>query len=376
MPTINDISTQEGTRVPTRRTVPQPDGVRTPAEFVALMRHLQRWSGLTLPELEARMVNAPVLLPGGLAGMLGGSTLPHRELVSAFITACGCVPEVRADWMRAYAEVASPSPGPGPLPTAEPATALEPSVPPSPEKAQPEEQAKQHRPRHRKNSGKRRHLRTRSLSPLVAAPAFITVVVIAVAMFTALDGPGEKENRRSGELSASGSAPPNTGWYFVQPETAVSAGNCLTILPDDQFTPTLSQDGCDEEDRLQRMRFESHSNGTYTVQAHTNKDQLWCLTLDGPNDGARLHLSACDSGSKWQRFTLERAKPQARTTPDKSDSQPAPLYNLRSPETRQDDMCVGIDSSHPGTVHAVHTACTKTTIWGYTLVPTMAPAGT
>ncbi|GAA2403910.1 hypothetical protein GCM10010191_09440 [Actinomadura vinacea] len=358
--------------MPTRRAVPQPDDVRTPAEFVALMRQLQHWSGLSLEELEARTANIHALPPDGLAGMLDGGTLPSPDLVSAFISACGCVPEIQAEWLRVHTRVASPSPDSEPRPPAKPAAASEPTVPPPPDKTQPEEQAKRRRPRHRKSSAKRTR---RSLSPLVAAPAFITVAVIGVAMFTALDDDsGKNENKHSGELSAS--APPTTGWYFVQPETAVSAGNCLTILPDDQFAPTLSQDKCDDEDRLQRIRLETHSNGTYVVQARTNKDQLWCLTLDTPNDGARLHLSVCDSGNKWQRFNLERTKPQAQTTAQQGTSQPTPLYNLQSAQTRRNEMCVGIDSSHPGTIHAVHTTCTKTTIWGYTFVPTMAPAGT
>jgi hypothetical protein len=397
MPSINGISTQEGSRAPVRRTVPRPDGVRTPAEFVAVMRDLQRWSGLTLQELEARTAIAPVLFPGGLVSLLGGSSLPRRELVSAFISACGCVPEVQAEWMLAHARVESANADPG-TPD-KPAAVLESPVPPSPEQAQPEEQPRQHRPRHRKSPPRRVHSRKerspkrdhprpveqaagpdhsrgrRPLTPLVAAPAFITVAVIGAAMLNGLadDDSGGKENKHKGQLSAS--APPSTGWYSIQPESAASVGNCLTVLPDDEFKPTLSQDKCDDEDRLQRFRLEARSNGTYVVQANTNEDRLWCLTLDAPKDGSLLHPSACDNKNELQRFNLETAKPEGQTAARNGTSQPAPLFNLLSAETRQSGMCVGIDSLHSGTVQAVHTTCAKTSIWGYTFVPTTPPAG-
>ncbi len=365
MPTTNSISTQEGAKVPGRRAVPQPDGVRDAAGFIALMRALQRWSGLSLAELEARMGSAPVLLPEGLAGMLGGSKLPRREVVSAFISACGCVPEVQADWMRAYARISGTAPAPSP----EAAFA-----PPPSQEAPPEEPEKRARPRHRKPGGKRRQKRTRrSLSPLAAAPAFVTVAVIAVAMLTGSgDDSGKADGGHGGKRPTA--APPGTGWYAVQPETATSVGDCLAIFPDDQFAPTLSQDQCDEEDALQRFWLEPDSGGIYVIKAYTVKEQLWCLTLDAPSDGARLHLKACDKASKWQRFALQAAEPPSSGKAGDGTSQPVPLFELRPGETREKGMCVGIDSSHSGTVQAVHTACSKSAVWGYSFIQTVAPA--
>ncbi|WP_161790967.1 ricin-type beta-trefoil lectin domain protein [Actinomadura welshii] len=380
MPTINDTSLEEGTKTSGRRTVPQPNDVRGAAEFIAMMRRLQRWSGLSLQELEARTAQAPVLMPGGLAGILGGSTLPRREVVSAFVSACGCVPEVQAEWMRAYARVSSPSPRPSAVApaklvaSAKPVAAPEPPVPPPPEKRQAEEQPKR-RPRHRKSSGRRDRSARRSLSPLVAAPAFITVAVVAIAMVTALgDDSGKHENKESGKPSLA--SPPGNGWYSIQPEASVSVGNCLTILPDDQFAPTLSLEECDEEDDLQRFWLETHTANTHVVQGHTVDGRLWCLTLDAPGEGSRLHLTACDEANKWQRFNLEATRPQGETAAGKGTSQPTPLFNLRSPETRQNGMCVGIDSARKGSIQAMHTTCTKTGIWGYSFVQTTPPAGT
>jgi hypothetical protein len=209
----------------------------------------------------------------------------------------------------------------------------------------------------------------------VAAPAFITVAVVAIAMVTALgDDSGKNEDKNDGKPSVA--TPPGNGWYSIQPEASVSVGNCLTILPDDQFAPTLSLEECDEEDDLQRFWLETHPDNRYVVQGHTVDGELWCLTLDAPGEGSRLHLTACDEASKWQRFNLEATKPQGGTAAGSGTSQPAPLFNLRSPETRQNGMCVGIDSARSGSIQAVHTACSKTGIWGYSFVSTAAPAGT
>lgn len=438
MPTINGVSPQKGPTEAPRRTAPQPDDARTPAAFLAVMRDLQRWSGLSVEELETRTAHAPVLLPGGLAGMLGGDALPRRELVSAFISACGCVPEVQAEWIRAYERVATGNADP-PRPVDKPAV-LEPPVPASPEKAQPEEQPgeqpkeqakqqpkqqpKQHRARHRKPSRTSGAFRAvsapmtsasgapspdtppdtppgtppgpaprrapgagpgaspkgggprgrRSLAPLVAAPAFVTAGVIALAMLSGLGGGdgGEKkpqpEKSRAGEPSAA--VPPSTGWYSIQPETAEQVGNCLTILPDDQFEPTLSQDKCDEQDHQQRFRVETRPDGSYTFKAYTNENEFWCLTLDAPTEGARLHLNECEDSNRWQRFHVEGAKPQSGAAVDDVTSEPAPLFDLKAGETRGDEMCVGIDPDHPGSVQAVHTSCAKSAIWGYSFVQT------
>jgi hypothetical protein len=372
MPTTNSISTQEGTKVPGRRAVPQPDGVSDAAGFIALMRRLQRWSGLSLAELEARMGSAHVLLPEGLAGMLGGSALPRREVVSAFISACGCVPEVQADWMRAYARVSGTSPAPSPAPSAE-AAAFTPRPSREAPQEEPEVPEKRSRPRHRKSAGKRRHQRTRrSLSPLAAAPAFVTVLVIAVAMLTGTgDDSGKPEGKQDGKRPTA--TPPGNGWYGMQTETSTSVGDCLSIFPDNEFAPTLSQEQCDEEDPLQRFWLEPDAGGVYAIKAYTVKEQLWCLTLDAPNDGARLHLKACDEASKWQRFTLQATEPPSSGKARDKTSQPSPLFALRAAETRDKGMCVGIDSSNTGTVQAVHTACTKAGVWGYSFIPTVSP---
>ncbi|KAB2341911.1 hypothetical protein, partial [Actinomadura rudentiformis] len=71
------------------------------------MRRLHAWSGLSLPELETRLLAVGILVPGGLGGLLGGDVLPRRELVAAFVTACGCTGETLEAWLRARDRVGS-----------------------------------------------------------------------------------------------------------------------------------------------------------------------------------------------------------------------------------------------------------------------------
>ncbi|WP_131763589.1 helix-turn-helix domain-containing protein, partial [Actinomadura fibrosa] len=93
--------------MPATRAVPRPEEAGDAAAFLALLRRLQRWSGLPVEELEARVRAAGVLIPGGLSGLLGGDVLPSREAVVAFVTACGLVPEEREKWTDAHDRIGS-----------------------------------------------------------------------------------------------------------------------------------------------------------------------------------------------------------------------------------------------------------------------------
>ncbi|MET7336745.1 hypothetical protein [Nonomuraea sp. NPDC005650] len=85
-----------------------PPGPRTPAEFVAGLRRLKAWSGLTYRQLEARATAAGDCLPySTLASAFGRNRLPRRELVGAFTRACGCRPEETAAWLDAHRGLAT-----------------------------------------------------------------------------------------------------------------------------------------------------------------------------------------------------------------------------------------------------------------------------
>ncbi|MGW0196752.1 hypothetical protein [Nonomuraea sp. NPDC003201] len=85
-------------------------GLRTPAEFVAGLRSLKAWAGLTYRQLEARAAAAGDFLPySTLASAFGRNRLPRRELVVAFTRACGCRAEETAAWLDAHRRVAARS---------------------------------------------------------------------------------------------------------------------------------------------------------------------------------------------------------------------------------------------------------------------------
>ncbi|MER7048456.1 helix-turn-helix domain-containing protein [Streptomyces jumonjinensis] len=67
-----------------------PRGVRSSAEYVALLRRLKEESGLTFRQLEERAAErGEVLARSTLAQALRQDTLPRAEVVVAFLRACG-----------------------------------------------------------------------------------------------------------------------------------------------------------------------------------------------------------------------------------------------------------------------------------------------
>ncbi|MBC6458207.1 LamG-like jellyroll fold domain-containing protein [Actinomadura sp. HBU206391] len=87
---------------------PDPDGARTAAEFVALLRSLKGWSGLTYRQLETRAQSNGDFLPRStIATALGRESLPREELVRALVMACGCDAETVARWSSARRRLAT-----------------------------------------------------------------------------------------------------------------------------------------------------------------------------------------------------------------------------------------------------------------------------
>ncbi|GGK47146.1 helix-turn-helix domain-containing protein [Streptomyces flaveus] len=82
-------------------TAPPTPPDTDPAAFVAALRRLKAWSGLSYRQLERRATAAGHTLPYSTAAtMLGRERLPREELVVAFVTACG----VRDDEAEAWAD--------------------------------------------------------------------------------------------------------------------------------------------------------------------------------------------------------------------------------------------------------------------------------
>ncbi|MFC8665753.1 hypothetical protein [Streptomyces sp. NPDC057199] len=88
------------------------------AAFVAALRRLKAWSGLSYRRLERRAAEEGHCLPySTAASMLGRERLPREELVAAFVAACGVRGAEAEAWLDARTDIAcGPAPALMPVP--------------------------------------------------------------------------------------------------------------------------------------------------------------------------------------------------------------------------------------------------------------------
>ncbi|MDX2600563.1 hypothetical protein PV379_12465 [Streptomyces caniscabiei] len=85
--------------------------------FVAALRRLKAWSGLSYRGLERRAREAGHVLPYSTAAtMLGRDSLPRAELVAAFVAACGVRGDAAEAWLDARVTIACGGPPVEPVP--------------------------------------------------------------------------------------------------------------------------------------------------------------------------------------------------------------------------------------------------------------------
>ncbi|MGW6056761.1 hypothetical protein [Streptomyces sp. NPDC055189] len=108
-----------------------PRTAQTPA-FMAELRRLKAWSGLSYRELERAAATAGEVLPYSTAAtMLRRDRLPRETVLVAFVVACGLDADDTRRWVAARRELAMGAQPPAPLtpPTTPPAIpAAEPPV--------------------------------------------------------------------------------------------------------------------------------------------------------------------------------------------------------------------------------------------------------
>ncbi|GAA4609447.1 hypothetical protein GCM10023195_38100 [Actinoallomurus liliacearum] len=81
-------------------SAPDPREAHTTAGFLAQLRRLKAWSGLTYRQLEKAAGRHGHVLPHStIASALKRESLPREELVKAFVTACGCSDETVETWV-------------------------------------------------------------------------------------------------------------------------------------------------------------------------------------------------------------------------------------------------------------------------------------
>ncbi|MEU7585896.1 helix-turn-helix domain-containing protein [Micromonospora sp. NPDC049230] len=93
-------------------TAPDPATAGSAAEFVAQMRALRQWSGLTIRQVSKRARDAGDVLPHStLNTALGRANLPREALVAAFVRACGGDQATVDHWVAAHKVLAAATAG-------------------------------------------------------------------------------------------------------------------------------------------------------------------------------------------------------------------------------------------------------------------------
>ncbi|MEU8328402.1 helix-turn-helix domain-containing protein [Micromonospora sp. NPDC048839] len=93
-------------------TAPDPATAGSAAEFVAQMRALRQWSGLTIRQVSKRARDAGDVLPHStLNTALGRANLPRETLVAAFARACGGDQNTVDRWVAARKALAAATAG-------------------------------------------------------------------------------------------------------------------------------------------------------------------------------------------------------------------------------------------------------------------------
>src|SRR2546430_500664 len=87
---------------------PRPAGACSPAEYVAALRRLKRWSGLGYRELEKRARSVGEALPRStLTAALVRDSLPREDLVVAFVRTCGGDRDELREWVETRRRIAA-----------------------------------------------------------------------------------------------------------------------------------------------------------------------------------------------------------------------------------------------------------------------------
>lgn len=94
--------------------LPGPGAARTAAEFVARLRTVKSWSGLSYRALERRARRVGDQLPAStVASALNRVSLPSEEVVAALVRACGGDATAVGEWTRARRAIVAPAPPTG-----------------------------------------------------------------------------------------------------------------------------------------------------------------------------------------------------------------------------------------------------------------------
>lgn len=301
-----------------RSSAPQPAQLRTRAEYVAGLRALRTWSGLTYRELEAKATAHADTLPAStIATTLGRTTLPRERFVDAYARACGLAERDVGAWLEARRRIATrehaaPPPGEDPAPAAPPPAD---DAPPPPagqdDRGAPPPAAA---------------ARWRWAAGLLAAVGIGAGGTLGVQAL--LPGASESDGPRAAvsddpvpgieglkDLRAVGS------WAQLRP--ARTPGLCVTEGTDRTGrypAAVAAQQPCAGAVQP-RVYLEPVGGGEVQIQWHHPEHGIGCLTamLEGPGRGLLEPRDRCADDDPAQRFRIEpaggRGEPRFRILP-------------------------------------------------------------
>jgi hypothetical protein len=260
---------------------PSPDEATTPAEFVAAMKQLRLWSGLTYRQLEGKAKAAGYVLPSSTtATMLGRSTLPREAVITAFVHACGLDAEAEGRWIVARRRIASrPQEPPAPAPEA-----VTPTPTPALQRKPP----------------------WRLLIP-VAAVILIAGVVVAVLTNTG-SSPGPSASPPPTDAPAG--RQPAAGWSRIRPAHTMTADLCLTEGRErdgSSSRPIAAQQPCAQA-TPPRTSLQPLGDGIFRIWWNHPRHGPGCLTVmdGGKGQGYRIEpWDDCPDTRDFQKFRVE-----------------------------------------------------------------------
>ncbi|MEU8034816.1 XRE family transcriptional regulator [Streptomyces sp. NPDC049099] len=274
---------------------PQPDRPRSAEEYVAALRALRIWSGLSYRQLEGKAAaRGDTLASSTMATALGRATLPREPFVAAFTRACGLSEAEVQRWLDARRRLAMAQQPPGPR------TGLGP--PGADERAAPDTAADR----------EPRSTRRDRLMRLVAAAAIGAAAALGVQTLLSALSPAH---------------PTSPGPHPVQGLAILAVGSWAQIHP--ARTPRLCvTEGRDRTHRYAtavaaqypcaqavppRTYIEPVGENLVQIQWHHPKYGIGCLTLlrDGPGRDLIEPRDDCAEDDPAQQFRIEPIGPPA-----------------------------------------------------------------
>ncbi|MGP4111176.1 helix-turn-helix domain-containing protein [Streptomyces sp. 4N509B] len=261
----------------------RPEGADSAAEFVALLRRLKDHTGLSYRQLEERAESrGDVLARSTAADMLRRTALPRREVVAAFVRACGVGEDEARGWLAARDRLAArPADGPPADPHADP-TAGDGTTD--------------------GDGGVRRggSDRARLDTGWLGATAVVLVVLLAVGVWVSWPEGG-------GSALATSAPPFDDGWYEIR--TVSTPELCLTEGRDrsGRYEGALAVQRPCGEPPSPRTFLREAGDGLYFIEWHHPREGRGCLTvLAGGHITDMLEpWDECSADRPSQRFLIE-----------------------------------------------------------------------